>query len=151
MKCPFCSSTDIKVIDSRSAQKNTAIRRRRECVDCNNRFTTYEHIVEFPMFIIKSDGQREEFSREKLKKSLVIACNKRHISSNNIEDILMQIEKEIEEKIGAEVKSSQLGEIVLEKLKKIDDVAYIRFASVYKEFKDLDEFKNQINNIIDND
>lgn len=144
MKCPFCNSPETKVVDSRTAQKNNAIRRRRECLDCGHRFTTYEYIVEYPLVIIKNDGRREEYVRVKLQESIKIACNKLPISSDKLELIVMDIEKEIEEVSGGEVASSYIGELVMKHLKELNEVAYIRFASVYKKFKDLDEFKDQI-------
>ncbi|MBN2281287.1 MAG: transcriptional regulator NrdR [Candidatus Marinimicrobia bacterium] len=147
MKCPFCSSSDIKVIDSRSAQKGTAIRRRRECLECHHRFTTYEHVIETPVSVIKNDGSREEFDRTKLERSLKIACNKRKISSDIIEHIIKNIVSQVEDLGKTEVESSFIGELVMQYLKKYDDVAYIRYASVYKKFKDIDEFRDQIEHI----
>jgi len=144
MRCPFCNSPESKVIDSRTAQKNNAIRRRRECIDCGHRFTTYEYVVEYPLQIIKNDGRREEYDRSKLSDSIKIACNKRPVSAEKLETLVIDIEKEIEEASGGEVRSSQIGELVMKKLKELDEVAYIRFASVYKKFKDLDEFKDHI-------
>jgi len=144
MKCPFCDSNDTKVVDSRSAQKNNAIRRRRECLDCGHRFTTYEYVVEYPLTIIKNDGRREEYHRRKLFNSLKIACNKRPVPVDKLESVVIDIEKEIEELSGGEIASNVIGELVIKYLKELDEVAYIRFASVYKKFKDLDEFKDQI-------
>ena len=147
MKCPFCDSSETKVVDSRSAQKNNAIRRRRECLDCGHRFTTYEYVVEYPLTIIKNDGRREEYDRQKLFDSLKIACNKRSVSVEKLESVVIDIEKEIEELSGGEVASNVIGELVSKYLKDLDEVAYIRFASVYKKFKDLDEFKDQIDQL----
>lgn len=147
MICPYCSSTEIKVIDSRSAQKGKAIRRRRECIECHHRFTTYEHVIETPVSVIKSDGSREEFDRTKLERSLKIACNKRKISSDIIEHIIKNIVSAVEDQGSTEVETSYIGELVMDYLKKYDEVAYIRFASVYKKFKDLDEFRDQIEHI----
>jgi len=144
MKCPFCNSTETNVIDSRSAQRNNAIRRRRECQDCGRRFTTYEYVVEYPLMIIKNDGRREEYDHQKLFNSIKIACNKRPVSREKLEAIVIDIEKAIEEKSGGEVASSQIGELVMKYLKELDEIAYIRFASVYKKFKDLNEFRSQI-------
>lgn len=144
MRCPFCNSREHKVIDSRLAQKNNAIRRRRECLDCGHRFTTYEYIVEHPLQVIKNDGRREEFDRNKLLDSIKIACNKRPIPTEKLELLVIDIEKEIEEHGGGEVKSSLIGELVMNKLRQLDEVAYIRFASVYKKFKDLEEFRDHI-------
>ena len=147
MKCPFCDSIDTKVVDSRSAQKNNAIRRRRECLDCGHRFTTYEYVVEYPLTIIKNDGRREEYDRQKLLNSLKTACNKRPVPAEKLESVVIDIEKEIEELSGAEVSSNFIGELVIKYLKEMDEIAYIRFASVYKKFKDLDEFKDQIDKL----
>jgi len=147
MKCPFCESIETKVVDSRSAQKNNAIRRRRECLDCGHRFTTYEYVVEYPLTIIKNDGRREEYDRQKLWDSLRIACNKRPVPADKLESVVIDIEKEVEELSGGEVASNFIGELVMKYLKELDEIAYIRFASVYKKFKDLDEFKNQIDKL----
>jgi transcriptional repressor NrdR len=147
MKCPFCNSVETKVIDSRAAQRNNAIRRRRECLDCSHRFTTYEYVVEYPLTIIKNDGRREEYDRQKLFNSVKIACNKRPVSREKLEAIVVDIEKEIEEKSGGEVASSQIGELVMKYLKTLDEIAYIRFASVYKKFRDLNEFRSQIDQL----
>ncbi|MFA4837996.1 MAG: transcriptional regulator NrdR [Candidatus Neomarinimicrobiota bacterium] len=147
MKCPFCSSSESKVVDSRTAQKNNAIRRRRECLDCGHRFTTYEYVMEYPLTVIKNDGRREEYSRAKLLNSMKIACNKRSIPMTKIEAVVMDIEKEIEELAGGEIPSSRIGELVMKNLKDLDEVSYIRFASVYKKFKGLDEFVNHIESL----
>jgi len=147
MKCPYCSSEDNKVIDSRSARKGTAIRRRRECNQCDHRFTTYEHIMEFPMKVVKSDGNREEFDSSKLEKSIQVACNKRPVPTQKIEEMTLAIEKEIEKRSEAEVEAEVIGNLVMKKLKKLDEIAYIRYASVYKKFKDLNEFRDQIQKI----
>jgi len=144
MKCPYCGSPATRVVDSRPAQKSNAIRRRRECEDCGKRFTSYENVVEYPLMVIKNDGRREEYSRDKLLKSIKIACNKRPVSPDKIESIVMDIEKEIEEKAVSEIPSSLIGELVMKYLRNLDEVAYIRFASVYKKFRDLDEFRDQI-------
>ncbi len=149
MRCPFCNSPETKVVDSRAVQKDSAIRRRRECLDCGHRFTTYEYIVEYPLLIQKNDGRREEYDRAKLLKSIKVACNKRSISPEKIESMMIDIEKEIEEKSVAELQSHLIGELVMKHLKELDEVAYIRFASVYKKFKDLGEFKDQIEKLSD--
>lgn len=144
MRCPFCNSQENKVIDSRTAQKNNAIRRRRECIDCGHRFTTYEYVVEYPLQIVKNDGRREEYDRTKLFNSVKIACNKRPVPREKLEALVMDIEKSLEEVSGGEVKSALIGELVMKKLQELDEVAYIRFASVYKQFKDIGEFKDHI-------
>lgn len=147
MKCPFCNSNETKVVDSRTAQKESTIRRRRECIDCGHRFTTYEYVVEYPLQIIKNDGRREEYDRSKLTKSVKIACNKRPIPPEKIESIVMDIEKEIEELSVGELSSSTIGELVMKYLRQLDEVAYIRFASVYRKFKDLSEFRSEIDEL----
>lgn len=150
MKCPYCGSKQNKVIDSRSAQQDTSIRRRRECNDCKRRFTTYEHVMGFPLKVIKSDGTREDFDRSKLEKSIQIASNKRPIPASKIEEMVLQIENEIENYGKSEVEAKRIGELVMENLRELDEVAYIRYASVYKKFKDLNEFRNQINKFDNN-
>lgn len=147
MKCPFCNSNETRVVDSRTAQKESTIRRRRECIDCGHRFTTYEYVVEYPLQIIKNDGRREEYDRSKLTKSVKIACNKRPIPPEKIESIVMDIEKEIEELSVGELSSSSIGELVMKYLRQLDEVAYIRFASVYRKFKDLSEFRSEIDEL----
>ncbi|MCF7885663.1 MAG: transcriptional regulator NrdR [Candidatus Marinimicrobia bacterium] len=150
MKCPYCGSSDNKVIDSRSAQKDKAIRRRRECNACNRRFTTYEHVMGFPLKVIKSDDTRENFDRSKLERSIQIACNKRPIPAAKIEHLVLQIENDIENYGKSEVEAKRIGELVMKGLRQLDEVAYIRYASVYKKFKDLNEFRNQINKFDNN-
>jgi len=144
MRCPFCHSEETKVVDSRSAQKHNAIRRRRECIDCGHRFTTYEYVVDYPVVIRKNDGTREEYDRAKLQKSIKIACNKRSVSQDRIEELVLEIEKKIEETTGGEISSGAIGEMVMKRLRALDEVAYIRFASVYKKFQDLEAFRDQI-------
>jgi len=145
MKCPYCGAKENKVIDSRSAQQDTSIRRRRECGNCKRRFTTYEHVMGFPLKVIKSDGTREDFDRSKLERSIQIASNKRPIPASEIENMVLEIENEIENYGQSEVKAKRIGKLVMKGLRKLDEVAYIRYASVYKKFKDLNEFRNQIN------
>ncbi|MGL4730464.1 MAG: transcriptional regulator NrdR [Clostridium sp.] len=147
MKCPFCSSEDSKVVDSRSTEDNVAIRRRRECLSCNKRYTTYEKIEEMPILVIKRGQNREFFNREKLIRGIVIACQKRPVTRTIIEDIANEIEKSLNNKMIMEIKSEQLGEMVLEKLKYIDEVAYVRFASVYRQFEDIDTFIQEIDKL----
>ena len=145
MKCPSCLNNDSKVIDSRLIQSGKSTRRRRECVKCNYRFTTYEHIS--INLIVKKNGLIEEFNREKLEKSIRIACNKRPVSNKKIVDSIISIEQKIIENNISEISSSYIGELVMKELHKIDMVAYIRYASVYREFKNLVEFKNQIEDV----
>lgn len=143
MKCPFCSNIDTKVIDSRQVE-DFSIRRRRECEKCNKRFTTYEKIETSPVLVVKKDSTREPFNKEKLRNGVLSSCIKRPISSKTIDKLLDEVEKEVMLRDDNEIKSIEIGEIVLKKLKKIDDVAYIRFASVYREFKEIDNFKDEV-------
>ena len=138
MKCIYCGAEESKVLDSRNSEESNAIRRRRECLVCGRRFTTYETIETTPILVIKNDGSRQSFDPEKLKRGIIKACEKRPVSMSQIENIVGTIEKQIQNKLTQEVKSSQLGEMVMDALKGIDEVAYVRFASVYRQFKDLD-------------
>jgi transcriptional repressor NrdR len=150
MKCPFCGEIDNKVIDSRLSKDGNVIRRRRECIICNRRFTTYEHIEEIPVMIIKKDGRREVYSREKVRSGLQKACQKRKISMNVIEDFLDELERDLRETGEKEIPSRTIGEKVMAKLHEIDDVAYVRFASVYREFKDVNDFVSELKNLLSN-
>lgn len=140
MKCPYCRSTFLKVLNSRPVEENDYIRRRRQCEDCGMRFTTYEKIEKIPIMVIKKNKAREPFDREKLLSGILRAFNKREASLSEIEGIVDEIENTIINSSGKEITSNELGEIVMEKLKEIDEVSYIRFASVYKKFKDINEF-----------
>lgn len=140
MKCPFCYNSDTKVIDTRSMEENTCVRRRRCCEHCNQRFTTYEKIDIMPISIVKRDLSRERFDRDKILKGLLLACNKRKVSMDQIEQIVKDIENKVYTMAKKEINSEYIGEIVMEKLKSLDPIAYVRFASVYCEFKDLDSF-----------
>ena len=148
MKCPFCGEIDNKVIDSRLSKDGTVIRRRRECIICGRRFTTYEHIEEIPVMIVKKDGRREVFSREKVRSGLQKACQKRNISVNVIEEFLDELERDLRETGEKEIPSHKIGEKVMAKLHEIDDVAYVRFASVYREFKDVNDFVSELKNLL---
>ncbi len=148
MKCPFCGENDNKVIDSRLSKDGDVIRRRRECLVCSRRFTTYEHIEEIPVMIIKKDGRREAFSREKLRSGIQKACQKRNISINIIEEFLDELERDLRETGEKEIPSHKIGEKVIAKLHEIDDVAYVRFASVYREFKDVNDFVSELKNLL---
>ena len=148
MKCPFCAEIDNKVIDSRLSKDGNVIRRRRECLVCSRRFTTYEHIEEIPIMIIKKDGRREVFSREKLRAGLQKACQKRSISMNVIEEFVDELERDLRETGEKEIPSNILGERVMAKLHEIDDVAYVRFASVYREFKDVNDFVSELKSLL---
>jgi len=140
MKCIYCGSKESKVLDSRACEENNSIRRRRECLSCGKRFTTYETIETTHVLVIKSDNSRQEFDREKLKRGIIRACEKRPVSMSQIETIVSNIEKEIQNSLDQEVMSSKIGELVMNSLKKIDEVSYIRFASVYRKFADLTHF-----------
>ncbi len=144
MKCPFCSSIEDKVIDSRSSKEETVIRRRRECLSCQSRFTTYERIEEVMPLIVKKNGERELFERDKIKRSILKSCEKRAVPMEKIEEAVKNIEQSIQSLDKKEVSSKIIGEEVMRQLKSIDKVAYIRFASVYKEFKDPDDFIEQV-------
>ena len=139
MKCPYCGFEETKVTDSR--QEDEAVRRRRECEKCGKRFTSYERIDNLPIYVIKKDGRREPFSRDKLHKSITIACTKRPVGQDDIENIVNDIEMKVRNMDGAEVQSSKIGNLVMGTLKKKDPVAYIRFASVYHEYDDVDAFE----------
>ena len=140
MKCPFCGEIDNKVIDSRLSKDANVIRRRRECIDCSRRFTTYEHIEEIPIMIIKKDGRREVFNREKVRSGIQKACEKRNISMNAIEEFIDDLERDLREMGEKELPASVVGEKTMVKLHELDDVAYVRFASVYKNFQAADDF-----------
>ena len=144
MRCPSCEHEDSKVIDSRSAEDGMAIRRRRECLECGHRFTTYERLGERPVIVIKSDGSAEAFDQEKLMRGLLIACAKRPIAPDQIEGLVASIEAELRSLPKGEVRSCDLGDMVLSRLAGLDDVAYIRFASVYKDFQSVEEFSRAL-------
>ncbi len=148
MRCPYCGNSDDKVVDSRSSREKDSIRRRRECLKCQRRFTTYEHIEEIPLMVVKKNGERQPFDRNKIMSGLLKACEKRPISAKHIETILDSIERSLLKSHDKEVKSSQIGELVMKKLHSIDQVAYVRFASVYREFKDISEFMKELKGIL---
>ena len=141
MKCIYCGCEESKVLDSRSTDETNSIRRRRECLNCGKRFTTYETVETTPILVIKNDGSRQPFDRNKIINGLIKACEKRPVSLSQIEEIAMDIEKTLQNKLRQEVKSAELGEMVMSALKNLDEVAYVRFASVYRQFKDLTSFK----------
>ena len=147
MKCLNCDSDDSKVVDSRSVRQGTSIRRRRECIACSYRFTTYEYILTNPVMVIKKSGDRVEYDRKKLEKSFHVACNKRPVSEDKILIAIQNIEEKISNISNIEIEAQQVGELVMEELKNIDKVAFIRFASVYREFKDIGEFQAQIEDL----
>jgi len=148
MKCPFCSFLDSKVVDSRNGKGGTSIRRRRECLKCNRRFTTYERIEETNLVIVKKDGRREGFDRSKIIDGLEKACEKRPISVELIENLVSDLERELQETGEREVNSNVIGEILISKLYEIDEVAYVRFASVYRSFKDVNQFMDELKELL---
>ncbi|MBU1319030.1 MAG: transcriptional regulator NrdR [candidate division Zixibacteria bacterium] len=149
MKCPHCGGEEDKVVDSRSVQEGRAIRRRRECISCGERFTTYEYVEIEGLTVRKSDDRREPFDRQKLKTGLELATNKRPISQKQIENIVIDIEKELFNLAKQEVSSEVIGAMIMERLKEIDEVAYVRFASVYRKFKDTEEFYTEVRKLLD--
>lgn len=150
MKCPFCNFEESKVVDSRATDDNTTIRRRRECLNCNKRYTTYEKIEDFPVLVIKKDLTRENFNKEKIINGLIIACQKRPVSRKQIEDVAYEIEKSISNRMVTEIASKDIGEMVMDKLKQVDEISYVRFASVYRQFKDINTFLEEIKNLVVN-
>ncbi|WP_163854764.1 transcriptional regulator NrdR [Paenibacillus elgii] len=148
MKCPYCDYSGTKVLDSRAANENKSIRRRRECEKCQKRFTTFEMVEETPLIVIKKDGSREEFNREKMLRGLIRACEKRPVSVERLEMIVSEVEKQIRTTAHAEVDSREIGEIVMSELYPVDEVAYIRFASVYRQFKDIDMFMKELTELL---
>ena len=148
MKCPYCGFKEEKVVDSRATGEESAVRRRRECLKCGKRFTTYEYIEEVSMMVIKKDGRREPFDRKKILAGIIRACEKRPVSMEKMEEIISQVERSIQKKSDREVSASRIGELVMEKLKNLDDVAYVRFASVYRQFKDVGQFMVELKDIL---
>lgn len=144
MRCPYCGHEETKVVDSRVSESGDAIRRRRECLECAKRFTTYERREEVPLMVIKKDSRREPFDRGKLLRGLVVACAKRDVSTAQLEALIDDIEAELHNSFKYEVRAKDLGDMVLRRLLELDKVAYIRFASVYKQFQDLDEFTAEL-------
>ena len=148
MKCPFCSSTDTKVTDSRDTDDGASIRRRRQCLSCGRRFTTYETVETTPLRVIKKNGTREMFDRNKLRSGLVRACEKRNITTSQIEDIVNHIERTLRNDLKQEVSSERIGNLVMDELRQLDQVAYVRFASVYREFKDIGSFMSELKTLM---
>ncbi|HEY3399729.1 MAG TPA: transcriptional regulator NrdR [Geothrix sp.] len=140
MRCPFCGHLEDKVVDSRESREGDSIRRRRECLSCARRFTSYERVEEVPLVILKKDGRREPFDRQKLMKGLLLACQKRPVSLARIEELVADVQARLMERPDREIRSRELGELVMDELKALDQVAYVRFASVYRDFKDLPDF-----------
>lgn len=148
MKCPFCGFENDKVVDSRESKEGEAIRRRRECLKCEKRFTTYERIDEIPYMVVKKDGRREKFERQKVLAGVLRACEKRPISMGKMEQIVNDVEQFVVDSPERERSASEIGELIMERLKQIDKVAYIRFASVYRDFKDVDEFRFALEHLV---
>lgn len=149
MKCPFCGSESTRVVDSRPAEDNNSIRRRRMCDECGKRFTTYEKVETIPLIVIKKDNNREQYDRAKIEAGVLRACHKRPISVQQIEDLVDEVETEIFNREEREIPSKVIGEIVMDKLKDLEAVAYVRFASVYREFKDVNTFMEELKKILD--
>lgn len=149
MKCPYCEFPESKVVDSRPTDEGQAIRRRRECMGCGKRFTTYEKIEELPIIVVKKDGNRQTYDRNKLMNGIIKACEKRPVSMSAIERIVDDIEKNLFNSLENEVTSVEIGEMVMNKLKDVDEVAYVRFASVYRQFKDVNSFMEELKKILD--
>ncbi len=151
MKCPTCSHPETKVIDSRLSADGTAIRRRRECLKCVYRFTTYEYVEQVPLMVVKKDGRRQAFDRTRIVSGIMKACEKRPVSIEKIEEITTDIERLVQKKFDREIDSKVIGELVMEKLSQLDEVAYVRFASVYRQFKDVNQFMSELKSILDRD
>ena len=150
MKCPFCGHLEDKVVDSRESKEGESIRRRRECLKCERRFTSYERIDEIPYMVVKKDGRREKFERQKVLSGLLRACEKRPVSMGRMEQIVNEVESFVIDSPERERSSAEVGAVIMEKLKAIDKVAYIRFASVYRDFKDVNEFRSELENLLGN-
>ena len=148
MKCPYCGYLESKVVDSRPTDEGGCIRRRRECLSCGRRFTTYETVESVPLVVIKKDGSRQAFSRSKMLSGLVKACEKRPVTMSALEEICDEIEQKLSNSLEREIKSEQIGELVMEQLKQVDEVAYVRFASVYRQFKDIGTFMTELNKLL---
>lgn len=148
MKCMYCGSSESKVVDSRPLENGLSIRRRRECLNCGRRFTTYEKAEYMPVMVVKKDGSREAFDIEKVKRGLIKACEKRNVSMEQIDNMALQIEKAVQDRVEQEVSAKTIGDLVMESLKAVDEVAYVRFASVYREFKDVSTFMAEIEKLV---
>ena len=148
MNCPYCSFKEDKVVDSRATAENSAIRRRRECLKCGRRFTTYEYIEDVSLMVIKKDGRRQAFDRTKILAGIIKACEKRSISIDKMQEMVTSVERAIQKKSDREVSSRLIGELLMERLKRLDDVAYVRFASVYRQFQDVSEFMKALGEIL---
>ena len=151
MKCPTCTYKETKVVDSRLSGDGVSIRRRRECLKCKKRFTTYEYVEQVPLMVVKKDGRRQPFDRTRIIAGLLKACEKRPVSIDKIEEITTEIERAVQKRYEREVDSKQIGEMIMEKLSMLDEVAYVRFASVYRQFRDVNQFMNELQLILDKD
>ncbi len=150
MRCPFCGNSESKVIDSRPAEEGATIRRRRECLSCQKRFTTYEIMERLPLIVVKRDGSRQTFDKMKLMNGMLRACEKRPVSLHAVEEIANDIEQELQNALEREVTTITIGEMVMNRLKELDEVAYVRFASVYRQFEDIDSFLEELNKLMQN-
>lgn len=148
MKCPYCANPESKVVDSRPTDENASIRRRRECLNCGKRFTTYETVESVPLVVVKKDGSRESFDRNKILNGLVKACEKRPVPLQTLENATTDIEQRLLNSLNREVRSELIGELVMDALKEIDQVAYVRFASVYRQFQDIDSFMSELTKLL---
>ena len=148
MKCPYCANPESKVVDSRPADEGNSIRRRRECLECHRRFTTYETMESMPLVVIKKDGSRQTFDKSKLMGSILKACEKRSVSLSTVEKIADEIEQTLQGEMDREIPTSQIGEMVMDRLKGVDEVAYVRFASVYRQFKDINTFMDELSKLL---
>lgn len=149
MKCPFCGYQESKVVDSRHSDDNLSIRRRRECLSCQKRFTTYEIVESLPIIVVKRDGSRQSFDRNKILNGMVRACEKRPVPVAKLEEVTSEIEQSIQNSLEREIDTTDIGEMVMERLKPLDEVSYIRFASVYRQFKDINSFMQELNKILE--
>ena len=148
MKCPYCGYLESKVVDSRPADEGASIRRRRECLSCHKRFTTYETVESLPLMVVKKDGSRQSFDRNKVMSGVIRACEKRPVPYQSMEALAAEIEQILQNQMDREVSTARIGELVMERLKALDEVAYVRFASVYREFKDIGTFLAELNNLL---
>lgn len=149
MRCPYCGNSKTKVVNSRVSSPGDAVRRRRECRKCRRRFTTFEMIEKIPLVVIKRNGEREAFDRQKIINGLVRACQKRSVNIEQIEHLVSEVEKDLYNRMEKEVKAEQIGEMVLKRLRELDEVAYVRFASVYRKFRDVSEFNQELQNLLE--
>ena len=149
MKCPYCAHLESKVVDSRPADEGASIRRRRECLSCHKRFTTYETVESLPLMVVKKDGSRQSFDRNKVLSGLIRACEKRPVSYQAMEGLVAEIEQALQNQMDREVSSAEIGELVMERLKRLDEVSYVRFASVYRQFKDINTFMAELNKLLE--